>query len=214
YKFGIIISLIFAVVVGGFAVYAAKTKTHSNTATKTLTEKQRQTYEGQLAQADADLAAASTDQDKSNFYQDKGLALASLGRSDEAKQAYAESIRLNPNNAGAYSGLFALQVNTEDFDGAQQSIRKAIELEPTSTRWKKYIAFSQEQLNASDEAINTLYQDSLRSVKNNKELITSYARFLEEIGNKPAAIEQWKKAIEIDAEHKAKYEAEMTRLQE
>lgn len=64
----------------------------------------------------------------------------------------------------------------------------------------------------SNDELKSMYEQALKKTDESIEVVVSYARFLESIGDKPGAILYWTKAGEVNNSNKAKYDAEITRL--
>jgi len=60
----------------------------------------------------------------------RGIALAQLGRGDDAAKEYREAIRLNPQMVDAYRNLGHLEWTERHPDAAREALKKALDLSP------------------------------------------------------------------------------------
>jgi Flp pilus assembly protein TadD len=67
----------------------------------------------------------------------RGLALARLGRTAEARAEYLEALRLNPRNAVAHNNLGVLALGEGQADAATESFRSALRLNPNDERARR-----------------------------------------------------------------------------
>ncbi|KAA6464776.1 tetratricopeptide repeat protein [Acidobacteria bacterium AB60] len=61
-------------------------------------------------------------------------SLISQNRMEEARARTMEELGRNPSNVDAYNLLGMIQANLQDFQGAEESFKKALQLKPSSTR--------------------------------------------------------------------------------
>ncbi len=95
---------------------------------------------------------------------------------------------------------------------AKEFITKALASEDdVPDYWLLYFDLSQDM---ESNALNALYFEALSKTDNNIDILSDFAKSLEKRGDKAGAISIWQKAIEVDAAHKADYEAEITRLKQ
>ncbi len=64
------------------------------------------------------------------------------------------------------------------------------------------------------EELNSLYRQAIPATKSNIDIMISYARFCERIGDKATAIAAWETAVNVDSGNAAKYQAEIDRLKQ
>jgi len=180
-----------------------------------LTEEQRQAYDDRLTQADVQLAKTDlTDQSRYDLHMYKGVQLQGLGKYELAVQSFMEADKVMADNANTYVAMYTAQMDMNDIRGAQKSIRKAIELKPTDPDiWKKYIVMERERFGARDEQVRNMYQEALEKTNGHIDIVTSYAVFLEAIGDFGAAKGQWEKAIEINPANQSAYVSEIARIE-
>ena len=72
----------------------------------------------------------------------RGLALARLGRTDEARAEYLEALRLNPRNAVAHNNLGVLALGEGEANPAADSFRAALRLNPNDERARRNLALA------------------------------------------------------------------------
>lgn len=215
-KIGFVASVVLLLLVFGLASYIRyeSTKHIINEKTPNLTAEQTKIYTDRLADAQSRLAQAQNDEEKYNIYIYEGYQYYGLGKYLLAKKSYLKAIEIVPNKYDAYSALFQVQLDMTDFDGARESILKAIQSYPSNADiWNKYILLEQEKFNATADQIKVLYEEALAKTNNNSDVVITYATFLESVGQINQAILQWQKAIEVNPSKTEVYQAEITRLQ-
>ena len=92
------------------------------------------TRQGQLKEAASAFKHAAELDANPTFYVSLGKALKSQGRTPqemgEAKAAFEQALKINPQDAQAHLELGRLCVENEQFDQARRELEKALELEP------------------------------------------------------------------------------------
>jgi tetratricopeptide (TPR) repeat protein len=179
-----------------------------------LTQDQRKIYEDRIALADAELAKSDLTQDQRfNALMSKGFQLYGLGKLEQSIEWYVKAAEVRPEDPNAYVAMYTSQLDMQDNRAAQKSIKQALELQPLNAdAWKKYIVLERERFRAGNETLDGLYQEALSKTGHNIDIHTSYAVFLEGIGNLQGAKEQWQKSVEVYPANKAAYENEIRRL--
>jgi tetratricopeptide (TPR) repeat protein len=86
------------------------------------------------------------------LYNDKGCALAELGRYDEAVIAFQKEINLNPKYEEAYRNIGSLYANLKQYSKALEYFNKALEINPMDAETANYIAISYKSLGDSSKA--------------------------------------------------------------
>lgn len=86
---------------------------------------------------------------------------------------------------------------------------KTYDLEPSA--WLTHLEINSDLPN---DQLKALYLQAIPATKSHVDIMVSYARFSEKIGDKATAIAAWETAINVDPGNTAKYEAEMTRLKQ
>jgi len=86
---------------------------------------------GRAAAAELELARARDESaSPADFFADLGEALFALGRSDRAREAFQEAVRLEPTRADAWSALGVARLAGKDPTGALEAWSRAVELDP------------------------------------------------------------------------------------
>lgn len=117
--------------------------------------------EGRVDEALATLDAALTKKpDFSQGWQLKGDLLGgALNRSDDAVAAYKESLKHEPKNIGALSGLFLLNLSKPDNDAAQETLGKLQAIAPTLPQVRYFatrLALQRNDLKTANEQAQAL----------------------------------------------------------
>jgi tetratricopeptide (TPR) repeat protein len=179
---------------------------------RNLSSEDRASYEKILVEADKSL---TTKQSKArvDVLMKKAQALQSLGKLAEARDAVKEALKIEKDNESLYYVLFGIQREMKDTYGAKKSIQTSLDLNgKSSNRWEKYLDFAQNDLKWNQKKINGIYEEALKINPKSLDLISMYAKFLEEKGDLEKAKEYWQKLIELDPEKKADYQKEVDRL--
>ncbi len=150
--------------------------------------------------------------DKLAAYLELAETQEKLGLYPDAIETLSEVPPENQNNPRLWITYAAVYRGSGDLVKARENSRRALDLNiKNPNAWKEHIADSADQ---GDDAINSLYAQAVNHTENDIGLVIDYARFLERIGKKDAAIYYWEKAIQVDTVHKVEYEAEITRLKQ
>jgi tetratricopeptide (TPR) repeat protein len=105
--------------------------------------------------------------------------------------------------ATSYKGL-------NQIDKAKAAINRTLEIDDeVPEHWRLYFEI---YTDLSNEELNAKYMEALQKTKNDLQLVISYARFLEKIGDKDKAVIYWETARNADPANASTYEAEITRL--
>ena len=178
-----------------------------------LTAEDRKIYEDRLVEAEKFIAEAKDNQEKSDSLIYKAVQLLGLGKLAQARDVFLEAAEVNPENFNIYVHLYQAYFEMEDYKQAESSIQKSLELQPNNPdAWIRYILLEVEKLKKSERVIRDLYAQAEQAVKVKTDIYTSFAGYLEKIGDIEGAIKQWEKAMESFPENKELYEAEIQRL--
>lgn len=79
--------------------------------------------------------------------------------------------------------------------------------------WQTKIKLAQELYKEDVRKLNAIYLEGIDATKDDIDLITLYATYLAQAGQKKEAITYWQKAIEKNPEARSVYEAEIKNLQ-
>jgi tetratricopeptide (TPR) repeat protein len=150
-----------------------------------------------------------------NYYQNQDYS--------KALTSVENALGSDITSAEAWQLKSLIQVKLGDLNQAFSSATRAVSNDPTnSTYWKWEISVARMMkdkkgiIPTSPEfraTIEPIFKEALLATKNNIEIITSYAVFLEDVGDKKMAVVYLQKAIEINPPAKSSYELEIARLQ-
>ena len=205
-------------IVGGFVGYNQWNKYKKQTSfiqeiDRNLSPEDRKVYEDRLVEAEKYIAEAQDNQAKSDALIYKAVQLSGLGQLALARDVFLEAVDINPENYNIYVHLYQVYFEMGDYKHAVSSIKKSLELKPNNPdAWKKYILLEKEKSKLSNGEINDLYFQALQKTLGHVDIHTSYAVFLEEIGNLEWAKDHWQKAIAAYPTNRVIYEAEIARL--
>jgi tetratricopeptide (TPR) repeat protein len=122
-----------------------------------------------------------------------------------ALENVSDNFQNNPAVLALYAGIYHDQ---GDIIKAKESARQTVDADNKNPQaWLVYIELS----NKSEKS--GLYSQALEKTGGSIGVVTAYAKFLEDSGNKQASIEQWQKAAEIFPAGKTTYDGEISRLQ-
>lgn len=111
-----------------------------------------------------------------------------------------------------YAGLYSAELATKDYENAEKAILSAIDQNSASSDyWSWYLVLLQDAMGAPREKLDQVYNKSLNSVLDNKKIniMTQYARVLENIKDYSGAIAHWQKAITLNPSMKEVYQREI-----
>ena len=182
---------------------------------KELTEEQRKKIEAEIDGSLAQLRGLDGDQftedrDKLNtklagLYNQLGEYQKALDVLEKVTQGYKDkTARVWAYYIKSYRGL-------NDKPKGLEAANKALALDNENPQYLlAQIEFTE---NKTSDEIKQMFENALKKSDNDIDVVTSYAKYLEQIGDKPGAIQFWQKAGEIDDKDKATYDAEIGRLQ-
>src|SRR3989344_987722 len=213
--FGVIIAIL---LLGGFIGYnrwseSRKQASFIQEVDRKLSDEDRKIYETRLVEAEKYIAEAQGPQAKSDALIYKAVQLSGLGKLAFARDVFLQAADVNPENFNIYIHLHLVYFEMEDFKSAESSIRESLRLNANNPdAWKKYILLEIEKFDRPESEIRELYGQAEGAVREKTDIYTDYARYLETIGDKAGAIQQWQKAAESYPENKDLYEGEIERL--
>ena len=177
------------------------------------TDEEKQKLEAKVADYEQQIQALPADSSpdtKYKLYLNLASSYYGLGKYDQAIATLDKIIGENQDKARLWALYANIYRDMDKLDKARENAKKALDLDKENPAyWLAYIDFSADQ---SKQTIDTLYQDALKNTDTNIDVVVSYAKFLENIGNKEKAKEFWVKAGQIDAKNKAQYDAEIARI--
>lgn len=182
-----------------------------------LSEKERiaalEAQVGDLKRESERLASTAEAGTKYSVYIRLAEAQIAIGKYDEAiatLDAIPEEKKTTTRVPIAYARAFT---GKNDLVKAKENIDKALVLDnelPEALLLNLEISAA----TLPNDQLDALYRDAITKTKSNLDIIISYARFSEKIGNKPQAIAAWETARNLNPEKSADYETEMTRLKQ
>lgn len=137
-----------------------------------------------------------------------------LGEYGKAKEILEASMALEPNNSNAKSTYSSLLAVMGDKKGALDYINQAIELYPKETNYWLWKFELEKELGAKGSKLEAMYKDALERTEGDLNIVTVYAKFLENEGRNDEAMVYWEKAIELYPENNGLYQAEIDALKE
>ncbi len=124
-------------------------------------------------------------------------ALLDAGRTDEAAEAFSNSLRLNPNSAKAHAGLATILIGKGELDDAHKHYETALKIEPNNAEYHSGYAYLLEQLGHDDQA-GAECEAAVRLAPKSAQAHHSYGAFLEKHGTLDQAIAQYREAVRAD----------------
>lgn len=115
----------------------------------------------------------------------------------------------------AYAGIYSASLALKDYQGAEKAILSAIEIDSKgSDYWSWYLVLLQDAIKAPRAKIDAVYNQALNKVQENKKIniITAFARILENLGDYKGAVLEWQKAITLNPDMKDVYQIEIDSL--
>jgi tetratricopeptide (TPR) repeat protein len=133
-------------------------------------------------------------------YNNLGLLLAEMGRTDEAMAHFRKALELNPNYADAHNNLGLLLAETGRTDEAMAHFLKALELNPNYADAHYNTGILLSDMGRPGEATNH-YQKTLEINSNYDEAHYNLGLLLAEMGRTDEAMAHYKKVLEINPHH-------------
>ena len=133
-----------------------------------------------------------------------GGLLSSLGRNEEAIEAYRQAININPREAYPYQGLGYVLSNLGRNEEAIEAYRQAISIDPKFTNPYNGLGNALSDLGRNEEALDAYKQ----AININPKEAYSYdglGNALGALGRKEEAIKAYKQAISIDPKYTNPY---------
>ena len=207
-------------IVGGFVGYNQWNKYKKQTSfiqeiDRNLSPEDRKVYEDRLVEAEKYIAEAQDNQAQSDALIYQAVQLSGLGQLALARDVFLEAVDINPENYNIYVHLYQVYFEMGDYKQAESGIQKSLELKSDNPdAWTRYILLEVEKFNRPEREIRDLYAQAGEAVLEKSDIYTSYARYLEKIGDLQGAKEYWQKAIESNPTGRNIYEAEIKRIDE
>ena len=155
--------------------------------------------------------AQTTVGDQYRAYLQLGALKHRLGLYDDAIAALDKIPDEKSGIARVYISYALIYKDKGDWIKSAENAKKALDLDPENQQyWVVYLESEQSLSNADREA---KYKEAIEKTDSHEDVLVSYAKFLEKIGNIQGAIEQYKKAGETNQKEKPQFDAEITRLE-
>lgn len=180
-----------------------------------LTQQEKQVFLDRIAEDQKQLDNNKlSNEDRFKYTVDMGVQFYALGEYKKARDAQLLASKLLPGNPTVWAELFRAENEMHDYQNAEDHLQKAITINPASTNyWRWLLELEEGPLHLSNDRLKQGYEEALKATNSHVNILILYAKFLEKIGDLPGAVQQWKKAIEVNPEGKSTYEAEITRIQ-
>lgn len=159
------------------------------------------------------ITVETSDVEKFNIYINLAGNYYTLGYFALAQENYLKALELRPGEQNIWHMYSTVLVSMRDYRTAIKANDKAIEIAPAEAEyWRWKIDMQKNFFNLSNEELNSIYLEALEKTGEHADVITYYAKFLEQIGDLEAAEHYWQRAIERNPDGRTTYEAEITRL--
>jgi tetratricopeptide (TPR) repeat protein len=179
-----------------------------------LSAEERQLLESQIAGFNEQLKSLDGDKfvdEKNSLYYKLASAQSKLGKYEDALSTLDKISSDNKIQARIWALRTNIYRDMGDKGKALEAANNALQLDRENPAyWLAAIEFS----TANNDEKKKQYEEALKLTQNDIDIVVSYAKFLESIGDKPGAILFWQKAGQTDEKNKAKYDAEVSRLQQ
>ncbi len=130
------------------------------------------------------------------YHNNLGTLLIDLGEYERALAAYAEAIRLEPRNAGAWYNVGIVRTSQRHWLLAVEAYRTALQLDPDYPACALNLGTALAASGQIDAGI-ALYRSELQRRPTDAAILTNLGNLLKEIGDTDAAIEIYRAAIAI-----------------
>lgn len=206
----IIVSIFLVLAVIAVIAFSLQEKKEKDTSTQKNTEI---TEEPIVAEQEDKTEKASEQNTKALFDAKMKQANTFFLKGDYAAsaKAYTEALTIKKDET-AYTGLYSAQLALKKYEDAEKAILSAIELNPKSSDyWSWYLVFLSDALKSPRTKLDEVYNKAYNAVLDIKKIniVTQYARVLENRGDYAGAIAEWQKAMTLYPDKKALYQAEI-----
>jgi Tfp pilus assembly protein PilF len=124
-------------------------------------------------------------------------ALQDAGRLNEAAEAFAKALRLNPDSAKAHVSLATIFIGKGKLGEAHTHYEQALRMEPNNAEYHSGYAYLLEQLGHDDQA-EAECEAAIRLAPKSAQAHHSYGAFLEKHGKLDEATAQYQEAVRAD----------------
>lgn len=182
--------------------------------TVNLTPEQQKKIEQDIADLKNRIKIRNTgpEPDLAMVYIKLGIDYEVLGELGKAREAYLDASKERAGLFIPWSNLGSLYQQMGSDKLAKEALEKALALAPAeSINWEKWLEFNRLRLKLDDASLRDLYAQAFKATNDNLNLHRLFARYLEEVKDEMAALDQWQFILEVDPFDKGA-EAEATRL--
>lgn len=114
-----------------------------------------------------------------------------------AKEFYLKASKINRLDPALWASLFSVYKDMYDYRAARDAVKKSLGINPVDWNlWRGYIELEQFHFGADRAKLEGLYREALTATNNSVNIITVYAKFLEEGGDRQGALKYWKMTLE------------------
>ncbi len=183
-----------------------------------LTPDQQKIYTDKIAKSNEYLKTLKPsspvfEADASNTYVFLCQQYFGLGQMQKSREMCELALKYNPKNIDAMVQLSAVFSKAGENQQAKAWLNQALKINPKDYNvWLEYIQLNQ-SLGAANEEITGLYGQAILNTDGYVDVLTSDARFQEQIGQYQQAISLWQQAKEKNPQNSAAYDQEISRLQ-
>lgn len=147
------------------------------------------------------------------IYQEIAFNFHILGDLASAKEFYLKAVKINRLDPTVLASLFSVYKDMYDYKAARDAVKKSLDINQADWNlWRGRIELEQFHFAANRADLDRLYREALLATNNSINIITVYAKFLEEGGDKTGAFKYWKMASE-SAPDDPLYKEEIRRLE-
>lgn len=180
-----------------------------------LTLEQKQAIEGRITEVQNKIK--QTDPKNTDELFKLYLTLASeyfpLGEYAKSRDNYLRAIDLKPDQPAPYNALATVEYAMADYKSALKHIDKALSLLPQDANYWRLKIDIAKKLEFTRVQVDSIFDAAIKAANNHVDITVHRAFYYEEMGDLPAAVAQWKRAMEIDPGRKAMFEQEIARIQ-
>lgn len=135
-----------------------------------------------------------------------------LGKYDEALKSLESIPEDKRNSKRAYYQFAQIYKSKNDLYKVLENANLALERDDSDVpTWLVYLDSAS---SLSNEELNLKYREAIAKTKSNIDIMISYAKFSEKIGDKATAVAAWETAVNVDPSNEAKYREEISRLRQ
>lgn len=147
------------------------------------------------------------------IYNEMAFDYHMLGDLASAKEFYLKAVKITRHDPAVWASLFSVYKDMYDYESARSAVRKSLDINPVDWNlWRGYIELEQFHFKADRDELDRLYREALQKTNNSINIITVYAKFLEEGEDVEGAIKFWKMAFEKMPDSEL-YKQEIRRLE-